>query len=165
MDRPFTGLLYAGLMMTDEGPKVVEFNCRFGDPETQAIMPLTGDGLGHLLHAVAIGDDLPELGLTPAGSALTTVIAASGYPDHPRTGDPVELPEAEDDIYVFHAGTARDRAGRLISSGGRVLSVTAVAPSLEDAHARSLAYVERVGLAGKQFRSDIGSKRATTPRA
>jgi phosphoribosylamine--glycine ligase len=154
--RPFTGLLYAGLMMTDDGPKVVEFNARFGDPETQAIMPLTGEGLGALLHAVAVGDDLPELGRSPGGYAVTTVIAAAGYPDTPRVGDRIDLPEPEDDVYVFHAGTARDSGGRLISAGGRVLSVTGVGTTLNDAHAKSLDCVERVGLDGKQFRSDIG---------
>jgi phosphoribosylamine---glycine ligase len=155
-DRPFTGLLYAGLMITDDGPKVVEFNVRFGDPETQAIMPLTGAGLGALLHAVAVGDDLPELGASPVGHALTTVVAAAGYPDRPRTGDRIALPEPLDDVFVFHAGTAIDANGHLVSAGGRVLSVTAVAPSLDEAHRQSLAYVERIGLAGKQFRSDIG---------
>ncbi|HSY81890.1 MAG TPA: phosphoribosylamine--glycine ligase [Gemmatimonadaceae bacterium] len=154
--RPFTGLLYAGLMMTDDGPKVIEFNARFGDPETQTIMPLTGEGLGALLHAVAVGDDLPELGRSPSGHAVTTVIAAAGYPDTPRVGDHIDLPDPEDGVSVFHAGTARDSGGRLISAGGRVLSVTGVGTSLNDAHARSLAFVERVGLDGKQFRSDIG---------
>jgi phosphoribosylamine---glycine ligase len=160
-DRPFTGLLYAGLMMTNDGPKVVEFNCRFGDPETQAIMPLTGFGLGALLHAVAVGDDLPELGPTPPGHALTTVVAAPGYPERPRTGDRITLPETGDGLYVFHAGTALDGAGHLVSAGGRVLSVTAVAETLEEAHERSLAYVQRVGLADKQYRSDIGLRRHT----
>jgi len=154
--RPFTGLLYAGLMMTDDGPKVVEFNSRFGDPETQTIMPLTGDGLGALLRAVAVGDDLPELGRTPDGYAVTTVVAAEGYPDKPRSGDAIEMPAADDGIYVFHAGTANDKSGRLVSAGGRVLSVTAVGASLEAAHAKSLGFVERVHLEGKQFRSDIG---------
>ncbi len=154
--RQFTGLLYAGLMMTDDGPKVVEFNCRFGDPETQAIMPLTGDGLGALLHAVAVGDDLPELDRTPDGHTVTTVVAAAGYPDRPRTGDPIALPDADEGVYVFHAGTARDASGGLVSAGGRVLSVTATGKTLEEAHRRSLDYVGRVGLEGKQFRSDIG---------
>jgi phosphoribosylamine--glycine ligase len=154
--RPFTGLLYAGLMMTDDGPKVVEFNARFGDPETQTIMPLTGEGLGALLHAVAVGDDLPELGRSPGGHAVTTVVAAAEYPDTPRVGDRIDLPEPEDDVYVFHAGTAKDSSGRLISAGGRVLSVTGIGPTLNDAHAKSLGFVERVGLDGKQFRSDIG---------
>lgn len=154
--RPFTGLLYAGLMMTDEGPKVVEFNCRFGDPETQAIMPLTGEGLGALLHAVAVGDDLPELGRTPDGHTVTTVIAADGYPEHPRSGDIIELPEAEEGVVVFHAGTAKDKSGHLVSAGGRVLSVTGVGASLDAAHTKSLDFVHRVRLEGKQYRSDIG---------
>ena len=159
---PFTGLLYAGLMMTDDGPKVVEFNSRFGDPETQAIMPLTGDGLGALLHAVAVGDDLPELGRTPSGYTVTTVVAAEGYPDKPRSGDAIELPQPEDDIYVFHAGTATDAGGRLVSAGGRVLGVTGVGASLEAAHAKSLGFVERIHLEGKQYRSDIGFRHTRT---
>jgi phosphoribosylamine--glycine ligase len=159
--RTFTGLLYAGLMMTDEGPKVVEFNCRFGDPETQAIMPLTGAGLGALLHAAAVGDDLPELGRTPDGYAVTTVVAADGYPEHPRSGDLIEMPEAEDRVLVFHAGTAKDKSGRLVSAGGRVLAVTGIGKSLDDAHTRSLDFVQRVRMDGKQYRSDIGSRRAT----
>jgi phosphoribosylamine--glycine ligase len=160
--RPFTGLLYAGLMMTDDGPKVVEFNCRFGDPETQAIMPLTGDGLGALLHAVAVGDDLPELGRTPDGYTVTTVIAAAGYPDAPRSGDRIAVPEAEEGVYLFQAGTAQDASGRLVSAGGRVLSVTGVGASLEAAHATSLGFVERVQLEGMQYRSDIGFRHTRT---
>jgi phosphoribosylamine---glycine ligase len=163
--RTFTGLLYAGLMMTDDGPKVVEFNCRFGDPETQAIMPVTGAGLGALLHAVAVGDDLPELGRTPDGYTVTTVIAAAGYPDKPHIGDPIVLPDPGEGVYVFHAGTALDGSARLVSAGGRVLSVTGIGASLEEAHRRSLDYVGRVGLEGKQFRSDIGFRRAIAPRA
>jgi phosphoribosylamine--glycine ligase len=149
-------------MMTDDGPKVVEFNSRFGDPETQAIMPLTGDGLGALLHAVAVGDDLPELGRTPSGYTVTTVVAAEGYPDKPRSGDAIELPQPEDDIYVFHAGTATDAGGRLVSAGGRVLSVTGVGASLEAAHAKSIGFVERIHLEGKQYRSDIGFRHTRT---
>ena len=154
--RPFTGLLYAGLMMTDDGPKVVEFNCRFGDPETQAIMPLTGDGLSALLHAAAVGDDLPELGRTPDGHSVTTVIAADGYPEHPRTGDVIEMPDPEDRVLAFHAGTAKDKSGHLVSAGGRVLAVTGLGKSLDDAHTRSLDFVQRVRMDGKQYRSDIG---------
>jgi phosphoribosylamine--glycine ligase len=154
--RPFTGLLYAGLMMTDDGPKVIEFNCRFGDPETQAIMPLTGDGLGPLLQAAAVGDDLPELGRTPDGHAVTTIVAAEGYPEHPRSGDLIELPDAEDRVLVFHAGTAKDKSGHLVSAGGRVLAVTGLGKSLDDAHTRSLDFVQRVRMDGKQYRSDIG---------
>jgi phosphoribosylamine---glycine ligase len=155
--RPFTGLLYAGLMLTHDGPKVVEFNCRFGDPETQAIMPLTHGGLAPLLHAVAVGDPLPahvpELRLE---HAVTTVVAAAGYPDTPRTGDVIHLPTAADHVYIFQAGTARRANGDLVTAGGRVLAVTAVAPSLAAAQHRSAAVAAQVDFWGRQFRTDIG---------
>jgi phosphoribosylamine--glycine ligase len=141
---------------------VVEFNSRFGDPETQAVLPLTGEGLGALLHAVAVGDDLPELGRTPDGYTVTTVVAAEGYPEHPRGGDLIEIPEAEDGVLVFHAGTAKDRSGHLVSAGGRVLSVTGVGATLDDAHAKSLDFVHRVRMDGKQYRSDIGFRHTRT---
>jgi phosphoribosylamine--glycine ligase len=174
--RNFTGLLYAGLMLTRDGPKVVEFNCRFGDPETQALMPVLdiSPRLLDLMLAVGRGDPLPGLpvpdaagAISPHGSSristaeadaacVTTVLAAANYPDTPRTGDVITLPPAEDGLYVFHAGTARDAEGRLVTAGGRVLAVSAVAPSVELAQARSLEYAERVRFDGKQYRSDIG---------
>jgi phosphoribosylamine--glycine ligase len=172
----FTGLLYAGLMLTRDGPKVVEFNCRFGDPETQALMPVldVAPRLLDLMLAVGRGEPLPGLpvpdadgAIRPRGSSristaeaeaacVTTVLAAANYPDTPRTGDVISLPPTEDGLYVFHAGTARDAEGRLVTAGGRVLAVSAVAPSVELAQARSLEYAERVRFDGKQYRSDIG---------
>ena len=174
--RPFTGLLYAGLMLTDSGPRVVEFNCRFGDPETQALMPVLdiSPRLIDLMLAVGRGDPLPGFPVPDATGALpthgsaristaeaeaacvTTVLAAANYPETPRTGDVITLPPLEEGVYVFHAGTARDREGRLVTAGGRVLAVSAVAPSVELAQARSMEYVERVRFEGKQYRSDIG---------
>ena len=158
--RPFRGLLYAGLMLTEDGPRVVEFNCRFGDPETQAVLPLLDGSLLEPLRVVAEGGSLA--GMAPpawraAAAAATTVVAAAGYPDTPRTGDPVEPPEAADDLLVFHAGTRLD-GGRLVSAGGRVLAVTAVAPTLAAAAARSRQAAERTGLVGKQLRRDIGAR-------
>ena len=157
--RPFRGLLYAGLMLTEDGPRVVEFNCRFGDPETQAVLPLLDGSLLDPLRVVAEGGSLA--GMAPpawrAAAAATTVVAAAGYPDTPRTGDPVEPPEAADDLLVFHAGTRLD-GGRLVSAGGRVLAVTAVAPTLAAAAARSRQAAERTGLVGKQLRRDIGAR-------
>ena len=179
--RPFTGLLYAGLMITRDGPKVVEFNCRFGDPETQALMPVLElrpsllsmmsaaareGGFGSAVppgssasngptRAHAVGFTDAEVSLT--GACVTTVLAAANYPDTPRTGDPIELPPTpEDGVVIFHAGTARDAQGRLVSAGGRVLAVSAVAPDVEHAHQRSLDYARRVRLAGCQLRTDIG---------
>ena len=160
---PFKGLLYAGLMLTSDGPKVVEFNCRFGDPETQALMPLMESSLLELVAAVAGGGTLarsrpPEW--KPL-SAVTTVIAADGYPEKPRTGDVVRLPAPETGIEIFHAGTARNPGGELITAGGRVLAITAVAPNLIDAAERSGEFAERVSFKGKQLRRDIGWRELT----
>ena len=156
---PFTGLLYAGIMITDDGPKVVEFNCRFGDPETQALMPLMDSSLLELLAAVAGGGSLSrsrDPDWKPL-SAVTTVVAAAGYPHKVRTGDVIELPPSEQGIEVFHAGTARDPSkNELVTAGGRVLAVTAVASSLIEAAEMSRSYAEQVSLKGKQLRRDIG---------
>jgi phosphoribosylamine---glycine ligase len=151
----FNGLLYAGLMITADGPKVVEFNCRFGDPETQALLPLLVSPLLPLLTGTATKLRGAELAWRD-GTAVTTVVAAAGYPDSPRTGDDVAIPVVPGDVHVFHAGTARDSAGRLVSAGGRVLSITALAPSVREAAERSRIAAEEVGLAGKQLRRDIG---------
>ncbi|MDB4883146.1 MAG: purD [Gemmatimonadetes bacterium] len=174
--RPFTGLLYAGLMLTPDGPKVVEFNCRFGDPETQALMPVLDISPRLIDLMLAVGRGEPFAGFavseTPVrampsgtrristvdvdGACVTTVLAASNYPDTPVTGDEITLPPTEAGVYVFHAGTARDDQGRLVTAGGRVLAVSAVAPSVELAQLRSLEFAERVQFRGKQNRSDIG---------
>ncbi|MEX2015143.1 MAG: phosphoribosylglycinamide synthetase C domain-containing protein, partial [Candidatus Hydrogenedentales bacterium] len=151
----FTGLLYAGLMVTRDGPKVVEFNCRFGDPETQALLPLLASPLLPLLQGAASRLQESELSWRRDAS-VTTVVAAAGYPDSPRTGDELTIPPDADDVHVFHAGTARDAAGRLVSSGGRVLSITAGGADVRAAAARSRAVAQQVGLDGKQFRRDIG---------
>ena len=157
---PFTGLLYAGLMLTRDGPKVVEFNCRFGDPETQAILPLVElrPTLLELIVAVARGERLPErLDCRMRGHAVTTVVAAPGYPDTPETGEPVRLPRIEDvDVMFFHAGTRRDETGQLRTAGGRVLAATSVAPTLDEAQRLSTHYADRVDLPSKHYRSDIG---------
>lgn len=156
---PFTGLLYVGLMLTSDGPKVVEFNCRFGDPETQAVLPVLGDDVSllDLMTRVARNESLPDRAASSArGHAATTVIAAPGYPESPRTGDRLDLPPVPEQVLVFHAGTRRDETGALLTSAGRVLSVTGLGASLEEAHRRSLDYVARVGLADKQYRTDIG---------
>ena len=156
--RPFTGLLYAGLMMTRDGPRVVEFNCRFGDPETQALMPvLTGScRLLDLMLAVGRGEPLPRAEMEARGACVTTVLAAANYPDAPRTGDSILLPPEEDEVVVFHAGTALDGSGQLVTAGGRVLAVTATGTSVAEAQRRSLDVASRVQFKGKQLRTDIG---------
>ncbi len=159
--RPFTGLLYAGLMLTRDGPKVVEFNCRFGDPETQALMPTLRmePSLLQVMADVAAGalGRSSEASVSLAGACVTIVLAAANYPDAPRTGDPIELPPITDGgVVVFHAGTARDGQGRLVTAGGRVLAVSAVARNIELAHQRSLDYARRVHFPGCQLRTDIG---------
>ncbi len=159
----FRGLLYAGLMITADGPRVVEFNCRFGDPETQALMPLMDSSLLELVACAAAGSirDCSPPRWKPLVS-VATVLAADGYPDKPRTGDVIRLPAPEGDVEVFHAGTAINPAtGELVTAAGRVLAVTAVARTLAEARERSLGYAERISFRGKQLRRDIGGRELT----
>lgn len=158
---PYTGVLYVGLALTSRGVRVVEFNARFGDPETQAVLARLRTPLGALLHAAATGGlrDHPTLRWEP-GSAVTVVIASSGYPDAPRLGDPIDgLEEAAsvDGVEVLHAGTRRDTSGRLVSSGGRVLSVTALGDDLGQARARAYEAVGMISLRGGHYRTDIAA--------
>lgn len=156
---PFTGLLYAGVMLTPSGPKVVEFNCRFGDPETEAILPRLKSPLLPYVQAVANGEslrDFAEVECKP-GHSVTLVLAASGYPAKPRLGDPVQFSAAPAGMHVFHSGTAMaPDSGNFVTSGGRVLALTCVAPSLPQAIVRVREYAERIQFEGKQFRRDIG---------
>ena len=154
----FSGLLYAGLMITADGPKVVEFNCRFGDPETQAILPLMRSSLLDPMRAIATGGGLARDASLEweSGFSVTTVLAAGGYPDSPATGDVISLPDRSADVLVFHAGTSRRPDGTLVTSGGRVLAATGVAPTFDDAQRASSEYAAAVSFAGKQYRADIG---------
>ena len=157
--RTFTGLLYAGLMITSEGPKVVEFNCRFGDPETEAILPLMKSSLLDPLLAIGRGESLDVSRAIEwhPGAAVTTVLAAGGYPDSPRKGDPIRLPAVPHGVFVFHAGTVRDdHSGVVSTSGGRVLAITGTGGTIEEAARASREYAERVSFDGRQFRRDIG---------
>jgi phosphoribosylamine--glycine ligase len=158
-DSPFQGLLYAGLMITDEGLKVVEFNGRFGDPETQVVLPMLRSSLLDLLLASAEGRGLGTLPPPQwrSGAALTTVVASGGYPGSYAKGKVMDLsgvPQGEDTI-VFHAGTARE-GDRLVTSGGRVLAVTGLGSSLEEASQRSRDGAAAVRFEGSFYRNDIG---------
>jgi phosphoribosylamine--glycine ligase len=152
---PFTGLLYAGLMLTDDGPYVLEFNCRFGDPETQSIVPrLEGDLLEALTDAAAgsLGSELP----VDSRAAVTVVLAAGDYPEQSDAGTPIEgLEDAEAaGGIVFQAGTARHE-GRLVTNGGRILNVTALGDDLVAARAAAYDAASRISFAGMRFRRDI----------
>ena len=153
----FSGLLYAGLAMTSQGPQVIEFNCRFGDPETQVVLALLETPLAGVLLACATGRlaEVPPLSWRD-GAAVTVVVAAEGYPERPVTGEPVHLGALPVGVAVLHAGTRENRQD-VVSAGGRVLSVTAVADDL--ASARGLAYegVAAVSLRGAHWRTDIAA--------
>ena len=166
---PYAGLLYAGLVLTSAGVKVIEFNARFGDPETQVVLALLDSPLAGMLHAAATGAlaEHPPPRWRP-DAAITVVVAAEGYPGTPRTGDPIgglEAAAAVPGVDVLHAGTAW-RDGAVVSAGGRVLSVTAIGADL--AHARTAAYaaVDYISLRGSFHRRDIAERAAagaTTP--
>ena len=159
---PFIGVLYAGLMLTDEGPKVLEFNCRFGDPETQAILPrIDGDLLGALAAAAAGDASQVELGASDE-AAVTVVLAAGEYPARGDAGSPIDgVHEAEaSGALVFHAGTAL-RGDRLVTNGGRILAVTGVGETVADARDRAYAACELISFDGARYRRDIAVERGT----
>ena len=151
---PFSGLLYAGLAITSQGPAVVEFNCRFGDPETQSVLALLESPLGQLLHAAATGSlaEQPQLRWRD-GAAVTVVLAAENYPGRPRVGDVIVGAEADG---VLHAGTARRDDGAIVSCGGRVLSVVGTGSDLAAARDDAYALIKSIRLPGSHFRTDIG---------
>jgi phosphoribosylamine--glycine ligase len=155
---PFSGLLYAGLAMTSRGPQVIEFNCRFGDPETQVVLALLETPLAGLLAACATGTlaDHPPLQWR-AGAAVTVVVAAENYPGTPAAGDEVVLGDLPEGVSVQHAGTRVDD-GVMVTSGGRVLSVTGTGPSLADARSKAYEGVAAVQIRGGFSRNDIAAK-------
>jgi phosphoribosylamine--glycine ligase len=158
---PFQGLLYAGLAITGRGVKVIEFNARFGDPETQPLMALLDAPLGVLLRAAARGE-LDEVAAPrwKDGAAVAVVVASKDYPAKPRTGDVVHgLMDAEriDGVDVIHAGTAVGEDGMLVTSGGRVLAVTAVGADVAEARARAYEAVGKIRIAGSHHRTDIAA--------
>ena len=158
-DAEFRGVLYAGLMLTEQGPRVVEFNCRFGDPETQVVLPLLDSSLLDPMLEVARGGRLSgaRLEWSPQ-AALTTVVAAEGYPGGYGKGRSIEIParlNSDPDILLFHAGTRSGPKG-LETSGGRVIAATGLGSTLSSAAAKSREAADAIEFEGKQFRSDIG---------
>jgi phosphoribosylamine--glycine ligase len=156
---PFNGVLYAGLMLTADGPKLIEYNVRFGDPECEAIMPLVDGDFAELLHAVATGRlaEIDPPRLLPR-HAMTVIVAARGYPGTPASGGAIRAIEAAEQVEgvtVFHAGTALSD-GSLVAKGGRVLAVTAVADSFANARARAYRAVDQLDFADGFHRRDIG---------
>ena len=157
---PYRGLLYAGLMVHPDGtPNVVEFNCRFGDPEAEVVLPLMTSGLTELLLAAAQGEALPEPVVLP-GAAVTTVLAGERYPASGSRGDAINIPAAlPRGVTVFHAGTALE-GDQLITAGGRIFAVTAVADDFATAQQLSRDVSSMIMFAGKQYRRDIGWREA-----
>ena len=157
----YRGVLYAGMMLTADGPKVIEYNVRFGDPECQVVLPRITSDFGELLRAAAAGDPLAA---TFSGDACVTVVLASeGYPVSARTGDVItgiDLAGAVNEVTVFHAGTARDEGGALRTAGGRVLDVTATGPTLAVARTRAYEGASLISWDGMQFRRDIAAATA-----
>ncbi|MGH9021093.1 MAG: phosphoribosylamine--glycine ligase, partial [Acidimicrobiales bacterium] len=156
----YRGVLYAGLMLTDAGPSLLEYNVRFGDPEAQVVAPLYGADLYDLLAATATGE-LAGVGCAPAGAAVTVVLASRGYPESPTGGDVItglgddgQLAAPRDGVIVFHAGTRLER-GRFVTTGGRALSVTAIAGTVEDARRSAYDAVATVTFGGMVVRGDV----------
>ena len=157
MGMPFSGVLYAGLMLTQDGPKLIEYNVRFGDPECQVLMLRLEDDLLPLLLASAEGRLAAFSPRWRDEAALTVVMAANGYPGTPEKGSVISgVDDVGADVRVFHAGTARDAAGRLVAAGGRVLNVTAAGATVSQAQARAYAAIDRIDWPGGFCRRDIG---------
>jgi len=162
---PYTGFLFVGLMIDAKGPRVVEFNCRFGDPECQAVLPRLDEDLVPVLEASAHGRGLPRALAWRPDASVCVVLASGGYPGSYRTGLPISGLDADGslpDANVFHAATAR-RDGALVTGGGRVLGVQALGPDVREAIARAYAAAERVRFEGAHYRRDIGRKAVSRP--
>ncbi len=155
----YRGTLFVGIMLTPDGPSVIEYNARFGDPETQVVLPRVANDVLALLWAAARGELAGVRLQTRPGHAICVVIAAQGYPDAFPKGDPILLPaELPAGVSILHAGTARNAAGELVMNGGRVLGVTVLAESLRAAADRAYAVCERIGCRSKYYRRDIGAR-------
>lgn len=156
-DRTFKGCLYFGLMVTPAGPKVIEYNCRFGDPEAQAVLPLLETDLLTVMEAVREGRlDQVDVEFRPEASCCV-VLASAGYPQAAQTGEELAVGPLGEDVQVFHAGTKREGEG-LVTAGGRVLAVTTCAPTLEEAVAKTYAALPNITFPGAQWRTDIGAR-------
>ena len=153
---PFRGALYAGLMLTPQGPRVLEFNARLGDPETQVLMMQLDEDLAVLIRDCARGQLEPRALRSTAGASVGVVLAAEGYPDSPRTGDAIALPAVPEGHVIFHAGT-QQVGGELRTAGGRVLTVCARGATVAEARAKANALAEQVTWKGRHFRRDIGA--------
>ena len=155
---PYTGILYAGLMIDARGPRVVEFNCRFGDPETQAVLPLLASDLVEHMLAATEGRLAAERVRVAPGAAVCVVAASGGYPDAYRTGAPIAgLDRVPPGVLVFHAGTV-ERDGAIVTSGGRVLGVTAAGPDIRAAVDRAYAGIAAISFEGMHCRTDIAAR-------
>lgn len=156
--RPFRGVLYAGLMLTEAGPKTIEFNCRFGDPETQVVLPRLKTDLVDILMA-AVNGKLAEVEIEwSEEAAVCVVLSSGGYPGPYRKGDRIEGLNKVEDALVFHAGTSLDEQGQTVTNGGRLLGVTGLGADLEAARAKAYQAVEQIQYEGKHYRSDIAQK-------
>jgi phosphoribosylamine---glycine ligase len=159
---PYRGLLYAGLVDTIDGPQLLEFNARFGDPETQVILPQLASDLGDLLHASAVGSVRDVEVTWHDGAAVTVVLASGGYPEGYATGNPIHGAETaaagDDQVTVFHAGTARRDDGTLVTAGGRVLDVTARGVDVAEARSRAYTAADRITWDGQHRRDDIAAR-------
>jgi phosphoribosylamine--glycine ligase len=152
----YRGVLYAGLMLTGDGPKVLEYNVRFGDPECQVVVPRLASDLGELCRASAAGESLPDVKFGDE-ACVTVVLATEGYPASPRAGDVIAGLDAADampDVVVFHAGTRRE-GGDIVTAGGRVLAVSACGPSIADARTRAYEAADTITWPGVHCRRDI----------
>jgi phosphoribosylamine--glycine ligase len=158
-DIDYRGVLYAGLMLTPDGPKLVEYNVRFGDPEAQVVLPRLTTDLGGLLAEASAGslETTPRFG---DDACVTVVVAVEGYPVSPRTGDRIEgidAARAIEGVAVYCAGVAKDASGHLVTAGGRVLDITATGPTIHEARRRAYRAIEEIRFPGMQFRTDIAA--------
>jgi phosphoribosylamine--glycine ligase len=158
----YRGVLYAGIILTPDGPRILEYNVRFGDPETQVVVPRLTEDLTGLLAEAAAGRLRTEPRFS-TDAAVCVVLASEGYPGPPRTGDRIDgldAAAAVEGVTVFHAGTALDAEGAFVTAGGRVLGVSAMAPTMAEARRRAYAAVDLIGWDGMQYRTDIAAEAA-----